>query len=329
MVPDAPRRTPARRKTARRLVWVAAGAALLVLLGPRPRVENRWVEPEIGADVADWLAREEFGVPELKPGEAKSILWVDPAVRGRTPVALVYLHGFSADKHELEPVVSDLARQIGANTYFARLTGHGQDGEALAAATADDWLADAAEAVAVGERLGERTVIVASSTGATLALWAAVQPESVGRIDALVLVSPNLGLRDSRSEILLWPWGGLVARLLEGPERCFAPANETQARHWTTCYPTRALVPMMASVGVARSLDFSDVRAPTLVFYSERDEVVDPAATVRLLGEHATLRDVSDSGDPAHHTLAGDILSPGTTDRMRAEIATFLETAIR
>jgi len=307
----------------------AVAVGLLLLLGPRPRVEGRWVEPEIGSDVAAWLAREEFGLPGLKAGEAKSVLWIDPAERAPTPIALVYLHGFSGDKHELEPVVSDLARQIGANAYFARLTGHAQDGEALAAATVDDWLADAAAAVAVGGRIGERVVLIATSTGGTLALWAAARPESAGRIDALVLVSPNLGLRDSRSEILLWPWGGLAVRLLEGRERCFAAVNETQARHWTTCYPTRALVPMMATVDLVRELDLAVVTVPTLVFYSERDEIVDPAVTVRLLGGRATMKNVTDSGDPAQHILAGDILSPGTTDRVREEIAEFLRTSIR
>ena len=327
----------ARRSPFRKVGWrfklAAVAVGLLLLLGPRPRVENRWVEPQIGPDVAAWLAREEFGVPDLKPGEAKSVLWIDAAVRDRTPISLVYLHGFSGDKHELEPVVSDLARQIGANAYFVRLTGHAQNGEALAEATTDDWLADAAEAVAVGRRIGERVVVIGTSTGGTLALWAAARPESAGRIDAMVLISPNVGLRDSRSEILLWPWGGLIARLLEGRERCFEPVNETQARHWTTCYPTRALVPMMATVDLVRSLDPSAVRVPTLVYYSPSDEVVDPAAIERLiatLGERGSLRQqVNDSGDPAHHILAGDILSPGTTDRIREEIAEFLRAAVR
>jgi hypothetical protein len=120
--------------------------------------------------------------------------------------------------------------------------------------------------------------------------------------------------------------------LLEGPERCFEPVNETQARHWTTCYPTRALVPMMATVDLARSLDPSAVRVPTLVYYSQNDEVVDPAAIEQLvasLGESGSLRrQVNDSGDPANHILAGDILSPGTTDWIREDILEFLRGAM-
>jgi hypothetical protein len=131
--------------------------------------------------------------------------------------------------------------------------------------------------------------------------------------------------------MLLWPWGGLIARLVEGGERCFVPVDEAQALHWTVCYPTRALLPMMALVGEVRSLDPAAVRVPTLVFYSRRDQIVDPAAIERLAdqGMRATMIQVDDSGDPAHHILAGDIMSPATTERVRARINDFLRDVPR
>ena len=307
----------------------ALGAA--VALGPRPRVEEAWAEPVVGPDVDAWLAAREATVPRLRTGEAKSVLWADSTSRAGTALAVVYLHGFSADRHEVEPLVSDLARDLGANAYFARLAGHAQDGEAMADATVEDWLADAAEALAVGARIGERVVLVGTSTGATLALWAATRPEAADRLAALVLISPNLGLRDRSSRLLLWPWGGLLARVLVGAERCFEPENEAQTLHWTACYPTRALLPMMALVDHARSLDLSQVRVPTLVVYSPRDAVVDPEETERVLaglgGGGPTLFRVDDSGDPAHHVIAGDIMSLGSTDAVRERILAFLESA--
>ena len=52
--------------------------------------------------------------------------------------------------------MGDLAGGLGANVYYTRLAGHAQDGEALADVSADDWLADAAEAVAVGAAASAR-----------------------------------------------------------------------------------------------------------------------------------------------------------------------------
>ncbi len=315
----------------RGLVWAAALAAAFAVafaLGPRPGVEDAWTEPAPGPDLDAWLAGLEAGVPDLRAGEAKGVVWADPTARVRTPFAVVYLHGFSADRHEIEPLVSELARDLGANAYFARLAGHGQDGDALAEASVEDWMADAAEALAMGERLGDRVVLVGTSTGATLALWVAARPEAAGRTAALVLVSPNLGLRDRSSRLLLWPWGGLIARAVVGAERCFEAENEAQALHWTTCYPTRALLPMAALVAHVRSLDLGRVRVPTVVVYSRQDAVVDPAETERVLaglgGGAPTYVLVEDSGDPAHHVIAGAIMSPRTTDRVRERIREFV-----
>jgi len=312
-----------------------AGAVILgavVALGPRASVSPAWVEPELGADLDAWLVEREAAVSGIEPGEAKSIAWADPVGRGRTRLGLVYLHGFSADRHEIEPVVSDLARDLRANAYFARLSGHAQDGAALGTAKAEDWLADAAEAVAIGARIGERVVLVGTSTGGTLALWAAAQPEAAARVHGLVLLSPNLGLRDRRSDMLLWPWGETIARAVVGGERCFEPVDAIQELHWTVCYPTRALIRMMALVDHVRALDFELLRAPTLVVYSRDDAVVDPAATERVLasmgGSGPAWYVVEESGDPADHVLAGEIMSPGTTDMIREMIQLFLADAV-
>lgn len=275
-----------------------------------------------------WLARGEGAVPGIRPGDGKEIVWADPAAPSHTPLAVVYLHGFSADRHEISPVAERVAAGLGANLFLTRLAGHGRDGAAMAEAAAEDWLQDAEEAMAVGSRLGGRVVLMGTSTGGTLALWVAAQERWRDRLAALVLVSPNLGPRDGSSAVLLWPWGGVLARLAVGPERCFEPLNAEQARHWTTCYPTRALLPMMALVHHVRGLDPAAIRVPALVLYSPEDRVVDQRRTEALfplLGSpRKELVAVEGSDDPSHHVLAGDIVSPATTDRVVEIVTAFI-----
>lgn len=319
------------RKVGRARGWalvILAVAGLVFALGPRARFEGGWVEPRLGEDVDAYLAAEESPVRDLRPGAAKAVVWLDPAQREPTPLSVVYLHGFSADRHEVEPLVSDLAEALGANVYFARLRGHGRDAAAMGEATAEDWLDDAAEAIALGSRIGERVVLMGTSTGGTLATWAAARPETEGRVHALVLVSPNFGVQDPAAPVLLWPWGGHIARLVVGPERCFESKDERQERHWTTCYPTRALLPMMALVARVRSLEAGALHVPTLVVYSRGDRVVDPGMTERVVerlsGGRATLHVLEGSGDPEEHVIAGEIMSPETTDAVQRRIADFL-----
>ena len=317
---------------ARRRVTMALAAAsvggIVFTLGPRVDFEDRWAEPTLPVDLDAYLARVEGSVPNLRPGDAKSVVWRKPEAPAVTPLSLVYLHGFSADRHEVEPLVTELARDLEANVYFARLAGHGRDGAAMGEATVEAWLDDAAEAIAIGGYIGDRVVLMGTSTGGTLALWAAVQEEAQGRLAALVLVSPNLGVRDSSAPILLWPWGGALARMIVGSERCFAPRNAEQERHWTTCYPTGSLLPMMSLVDHVRSLESGALAVPTLVLYSLGDQVVDPAETERVMArlgaEPSAMYVVRGSGDPEQHVVAGAIMSPETTEVVRRRILDFL-----
>jgi esterase/lipase len=309
------------------LAGVVALAA--IGLGPRERFEERWVEPDLPEDLGTYLDDSERGIPRLRAEAASEIVWAPDQKHERTAISLVYLHGFSADRHEIEPVVSELGAELGANVFFARLTGHGQDGDAMGDVTVEGWLADASEAVAIGGRIGERVVLIGTSTGGTLAAWAANRPEARSRVAALVLLSPNFHPKDRSSRLLLLPWGGLVARLAVGRERCFTAMNEQQAFHWTTCYPTSALLPMMALVEHVRTADLGGIGAATLVAYSGDDTVVDAEETERVLhrlrGTEPVVVDFTASQDPAQHVLAGDVVSPSSTEALKQEILAFLE----
>lgn len=321
----------ARGSRRRRVRFALAGALLVgaIAAGPRERFDERWVEAELPENLDAYLAAAERDVPHLRSEAARGIVWADPATRVRTELSVVYLHGFSADRHELEPLVGDLGAALDANVYFARLAGHGRDSGAMGDVTVEDWLADASEAVAIGARIGERVVLIGTSTGGTLAAWAANRPEARDQVAALVLVSPNFQPRDHSSRLLLYPWGGLIARLVVGEERCFTAVNEEQALHWTTCYPTRALLPMMALVESIRTADLGGIEAPTLVVFSRSDAVVDAEETERVLGRltgtEPELLAFTGSTDEAQHVLAGDVISPSSTEALMEKVLAFLE----
>ena len=317
------------------------GVLAVAALGPRARVDGQGrVDPvDVPVDVMDVMAVDSFvaateaAVPGIREGDGKRILWVSPEAPAPTPLSVVYLHGFSADPHEIDPVPQRLADSLGANLFITRLAGHGLvDGAGLAEVSATDWLRDTEEALAIGSRLGGKVVLVGTSTGGTLAVWAAVQSSRREDLAAMVLISPNFGPRDASAGLLLWPWGGLFGRLAIGAERCWTPINAEQERHWTTCYPTRALLPMMALVDFVRNTDLSRVRVPTLVLFSPEDRVVDSDEIRRLVPMFGSatreLVPVTGDEDPSHHVLAGDIVSPGTTDAVVAQMLDFVRRRV-
>ena len=62
----------------------------------------------------------------MKPGLAKAVIWNDPTARHKTPLSLVYIHGFSASRKDIAPVIESLAGTLGANAFLTRLAAHGR-----------------------------------------------------------------------------------------------------------------------------------------------------------------------------------------------------------
>lgn len=268
-------------------------------------------------DISGFLAQRELQFSDIRPEAAKRIVWADAAGQ-RTPLAVIYVHGFSASAEEIRPVPDEVAKALGANLFYTRLAGHGRSGDAMAEPLAGDWIEDMAEAMAIGRRLGDRVVVIATSTGGTLAAIAATDPVLSEGLAGVVLVSPNFGVNSAAAKILDLPlarhWGPLVA----GETRSFAPLNDAQARYWTTSYPTVALFPMAALVRHARGLEYSAVTIPALVIYSPQDQVVDPAQTEALMAGwggavQMEQRQMGPGDDPFSHVIAGSAMSPGQT----------------
>ena len=313
-------------------IGVGLWLTMLVLdwIGPTEPVTLSAAAPDLPPLVAldAWLAAREAAVPALRADAAKRIVWAaDPGAR--TDWAVVYIHGFSASLGELRPVPDRVAAALGANLFYTRLAGHGRDGPAMAEATVADWVADTAEALAVGRALGERVLVIATSTGATLAALAAHDPDMAADVAGLVLVSPNFRLAGWPGRVIEWPRARDWGPLLVGETRGFTPRNPDHGRYWTQHYPTVAVAPMGALTRAVRSLDPAAVAVPALFVVHERDRIVDVPAALeqaagwgRGTGARAEVARVSllPGDDPAGHVVAGDVLSPGGTAPLVARI---------
>lgn len=276
--------------------------------------------PEIPAGgVSGWLAAREAGVADLRPGAEKRVLWAGKP-EAPTDWSVVYVHGFSASAGELRPLPDRVAGGLGANLFFTRLAGHGRDGAAMAEASLEGWMRNMTEALAVGRRIGRRVLVMGCSTGATL-IALALARDKVPGVAGAVLLSPNFGLRDRRSAILTWPGMRRFLPLILGPERGFVPRNAGHAVAWTTRYPVGALIPMAQAVQASRRV--RGLRVPVLTVFDPRDTVVDPRISRAMAARWgATVQEVwlGDGDDPARHIIAGDILSPGMTAPVAAQV---------
>jgi esterase/lipase len=272
-----------------------------------------------------WLAAREQSAPKLRPPSAARFHWV-PGPRRKTPLSVVYLHGFSADPAETSPFSERLGDALGANVFIPRLTGHGQDGAAMGAATMEAWLADLALAMDVGRALGERVVLAGCSTGGTLATWEALQAGTDPSLAALLLLSPNFGPRDPRSGLLYWPGARTWAPWLVGKERSIDPENDAHGRHWTTTYPIAALFPMMALVRETLRSNLGQIHTPTWVAYHPDDDVVSVPKMKSALGRFGVtpVWHECPAEQASKHVIAGDAFAPEATNAVLSSALTFL-----
>lgn len=275
-----------------------------------------------------WLAASERSVEDrfgLVADTQKRITWFDE--QQPTAYSILYLHGFSATRQETAPLAQLVANALGANLFETRLAGHGRQRDALTDVSAEDWLRDGAEALAVARRLGERVIIIGTSTGATLAA-AMLDDPAMRSVDTLVMISPNFALRDPKGRWITRPAGPLLMRLLLGETRTWTPHNAQQGLFWSTSYPMAAMVEVMRLVDLANRNLPATIRQRLLMFYSLEDEVISAEAALDVFaGTDARQKSaiaIEDPGDPSSHVLAGDILSAAKTTDLAAAIVEFI-----
>ena len=306
------------------VLWLATMAALsgpLFPFTPQPSGLDLAQVPDLDL----YLRQREAQHPNVRPDLAKTILWNDPGSRAATALSLVYIHGFSASRKDISPVVETLASRLRANAFFTRLAAHGStSGAEFATVRAQDWLDDAREALAIGRRIGERVILIGTSTGALLATMAALEDNSP-RVAALVLLSPNFGIRDWRAKFISGPLGRVLAQIIIGGEHSFRPDSRGHAEFWSSRYPSQAIVALMDLVNYGRALHLDNLKVPTLIIYTDKDTVIDTKAIQdrfdEITGSPKLLVDLPEA---SRHELTGDALAPDTVRPVLRQIMSFL-----
>jgi pimeloyl-ACP methyl ester carboxylesterase len=221
----------------------------------------------------------------IKPDNEARIVWADSTKR-KTEFAVVYLHGFSASQMEGDPIHRRFAKQFGCNLFLARLADHGIDTtEALLQFTADRFWESAKEALAIGKAIGNKAILMSTSTGGTVALMLAAEyPEDVF---ALINMSPNIAINDPAAFLLNDPWGLQIARtVMGGNYREWVPDGE-RAKYWNSKYRLESLTQLEELVESSMNEEtFSKVKQPSLtLYYYKNEEEQDPEVKVSAMLE--------------------------------------------
>ncbi|MBO9634919.1 MAG: alpha/beta hydrolase [Chitinophagaceae bacterium] len=250
---------------------------IVYLLGPKPKTPVYSTDlpavPSGATALTSYIAHEEQQHILKKDNEAR-IVWFNDTLKNITPFSIVYLHGFSASQEEGAPVHRNIAKQFGCNLYLSRLAEHGIDTtDAMANLTADNYWESAKEALAIGRKLGQKVILMGTSTGGTLALKLAAEYPDVY---ALILMSPNIEIDDANAWVLNNPWGLQIARLVKGGKFMDSKSDTRPIylQYWQPRYRLEAAVALEELLETSMTpATFHRIDQPTLVMYYYKDDV--------------------------------------------------------
>jgi pimeloyl-ACP methyl ester carboxylesterase len=323
----------------KRLLIVIIVLSIIYFSGPHPVAPK--YDPAIPAvpsveGLEKYIAGNE-ALHKLRPNNEARIVWANDTLRQKTPYSIVYLHGFSASQEEGNPVHRNIASMFGCNLYLSRLAEHGIDtSEQLLNLTVDNYWESAKQALAIGKQLGDKVILMGTSTGATQSLQlAATFP---GDVAGLVLYSPNIAIHDPFAWMLNDPWGLQIARLVKG-SKYLHPVDERPAykQYWNSPYRLEALVTLEEMLETSMNKKtFSNIKQPTLLLYYYKDEkqqdsVVQVSAMKKMFEQLATpigLKREMALPNTGDHVIASPIKSRDV-ENVRKETYKFLEDIMK
>jgi esterase/lipase len=259
------------------LKWFAFVILLLIIayfLGPRPSspvyAHDLPTLPSSAAELEKYI-HDQDAAHKLKPDNEARIMWLNDSLKLKTEYAVVYLHGFSASQEEGDPIHYQFARKFGCNLFLSRLPEHGIDTtEPLMTLTADKLWNGAKQAYQVGKQLGNKVILMGTSTGGTLALkLAAEYPDIAG----IILLSPNIAINDGAAWVLNNHWGLQVARMVKGKYNVAEDTSASYRQYWTWKYRMEATVELEELLETSMKASvFEKIKQPLLLLYYYKDE---------------------------------------------------------
>ena len=303
--------------------WVILILLLLLIgymLGPTPDsskyVTDLPIVPADASNLSQFISNKE-AVHNIKPDNHARVVWANDSTKQKTDYSIVYLHGFSASQAEGEPAHRNIAKKFRCNLYLSRLAEHGIDTtEPMQKLTVDNYWESVKEALAIGKQIGNKVILMGTSTGASLALKLAAEYPDV---HALVLLSPNIEINDSNAWILNNPWGLQLARMILGSEYIESTDQRPiYKQYWSARYRIEAAVALQELLETTMTEEtFKKVTQPLLMLYYYKDEIHQDS-TVRVsamkemfaqLGTPAEKKRAVAMPNTGHHVIASYIKS--------------------
>ncbi len=310
------------KKTILVLIAFFAVAFIIYLLGPKPvfkPIDFNGPKLEQNLSLLDSLVEaDEAKVSDLRPNNEARILWATDK-KEKTPISVVYLHGFSASQMEGNPVHKDFAKRYGCNLYLARLAEHGRiDTNAFKDLTPDQLFESAQKALEIGRKLGNKVILMSCSTGSTLSIMLAKDNPD---IYAYIMFSPNIDIKDPTSDLVTEQWGPQITSMVLGGDYNRIQYTPEAQKYWDKIYHINGIVVTKRIIkDYMNPTNFANVKAPLFMGYyfkndDEQDDVVSVPRMLEFFDQIGTTSDKKRKvayTEITRHVICSDVMTDKT-----------------
>ncbi len=272
----------------------------------------------------------------LKPDNHARIVWNNPENPEKTTLALVYLHGFTASQGEGDPLHRSLANKLGANLYLQRITGHGLMNRDKAQPVDEQvWLQSARHALAIGHQIGNKVILMGTSTGGTLALYLAAYYQEL--VHSLLLYSPLIGFADHRIHLLEGTYVNRVAGTLFRKlklEKQNRPVNPMWEKYWYTGYRFEEVLALVRLIKKSMGTEtFQRITQPLFLgYYYKSPRLQDSTVSVVAMLEMFDSVSIPERKkqkqsypEAGNHVITSKFISPHVIDSVIFDSHRFIE----
>lgn len=291
-------------------------------------------------ELQKYIDDEETKTPGIRWNSRKSIRWYDQIMK-RSDYVILYVHGYTATKYEITPVVEKFADNIKANVFYTRLKGSGQgegtkskeDLKYTKGVELRDWEYDFDEAFKIARKIGDKIIIMGTSTGATLALHMVYNRKEYKDFFTFIFVSPNFGPINKKTIIFNLPGGRWITPIVNGSDYIldddWADVRDSKKKDIDTGitsvdYPFS----MMSLVWkVNNKLKYKETTYPMLVFYSQNDQTVNYQETESFLRKYVgkkVVKIVNNSSNKGQHLITGQYHAPEMVDKFVEDMTNYV-----
>jgi esterase/lipase len=237
------------------------------------------------SDLDFYVASREAQVRNLRPNNQARIVWANDSIKQQTEYALVYLHGFSASQEEAAPIHTTFARRYGMNLYLSRLEDHGRsDSTSYNNLTPENYIQSAEDAIDIGKKLGKKIIVMSCSTGGTLSALLTAAGEE---IHSLIMYSPNIDIYDPKSDVIMYPWGKHIARIITKGDYNRIQYDSLAQAYWNPVYHINGIFAVKSIIKSFMTKEvFEKIRIPVFMGYYYKDaEFQDKVVSVSRMHE--------------------------------------------